>query len=513
MRFLSIAALCASSALIFSGCYKYDKPAAATMEKEFQQRKRDGADELLKDVKLLTIENAQRIALANNPDYRTAYHSVEAARMVYYQALGAFSPTVDASFSIGQSHSRPAGSSASYRYVGNYSTRTGISANWVIFNGLARYFQAKIAKTAHNYQQAMEEDACRLLLRGVAYAYNEIMLAKENMRIADKDMTFQQDCLRETELKYEVGTVPLSEVLNFKINVNNAISKKIAAERTYEIATYALAVLMGYPEGKFPEWVKFAEIKTDLDAIIPKVEVYLDTALANRPDLRGMRDQLKIAEYQKYKSYSAFSPTISVYANFSYSTSTSNLNDHRDNTTADDHTRSRGPVFEYGAQANWTLFNGFIRYNQMRQAQASMAVAEFALASAWLGVVQEVRTAHINYLQSVRQSKLYEQTLKYSTEQRDLVAKEYEAGTIGITRLNEVQKELVDAEATLASSYINTKNALVQLEAAAGVISSNYKRLTGDENAKTTALDTDKTEVIKTQEKSMPTLPVNPSEK
>ena len=223
--------------------------------------------------------------------------------MVYYQALGSFAPTIDASFSIGQAHSWPEGSSASYGRRNNFYTRTGIGANWVLFNGLARYFQAKIAKSGHNYQLAMEEDACRTLLRGVAYAYNEIMLAKENIRIADKDISFQQDCLRETELKYEVGTVPLSEVLNFKIRVNNAISSKIAAERTYEIATYALAVLMGYPEGKFPEWVKFAEIKTDLDAIIPKVEVYLDTALANRPDLRGMREQLKIAEYSKYKVY------------------------------------------------------------------------------------------------------------------------------------------------------------------------------------------------------------------
>ena len=353
----------------------------------------------------------------------------------------------------------------------------------------------------------MEEDSCRLLLRGVAYAYNEIMLAKENMRIADKDMTFQQDCLRETELKYEVGTVPLSEVLNFKINVNNAISNKIAAERTYEIATYALAVLMGYPEGKFPEWIKFAEIKTDLDAIIPKVEVYLDTALANRPDLKGMRDRLKIAEYTKYKSYSAFSPVISAYAGFSYSTSSTNQNG------PDNRYNSRGPAFEYGAQANWTLFNGLIRYNQMREAQANMAIAEFALASAWLSVVQEVRTAYINYIQSVRQSKLYETTLKYSTEQRDLVAKEYEAGTIGITRLNEVQKELVDAEATLASSYINTKNALVQLEAAAGLISSNYKKITGDENAKTSAADTGKAEIINGKTTEMPTLPANPSQK
>lgn len=504
MRLLTLSVFCASAAMVLSGCYNYEKPAAATMETEFQQRKKDGADELLKDVKLLTIENAQRIALANNPDYRSAYHAVKAAEMVYYQALGSFAPTVNATFSIGQSHSYPHSGTSPHYHDSAFTTNTGINANWVLFSGLSRYFAAKIAKAGQNFQEAMEEDACRTLLRGVAYAYNEIMLAKENIRIADKDMSFQQDCLRETELKYEVGTVPLSEVLNFKIRVNNAISNKITAERTYEIATYVLAVLMGYPEGKFPEWVNFAEIKTDLDAIVPKVEVYLDAALANRPDLRGMREQLKIAEYTKYKSYSAYSPVISAYANFNYQ--------HRDGRSSLNraHTRAYGPSFEYGASASWTLFNGFIRYNQVREAQANMAIAEFALASAWLGVIQEVRTAYTNYIQSVRQAKIFEGTLKYSTEQRDLVAKEYEAGTIGITRLNEVQKDLVDAEATLASAYINTKNAMVQLEAAAGMISANYKKLTGDENAKTQASDIENAEVIKSGEKAMPSLPANP---
>ena len=62
-------------------------------------------------------------------------------------------------------------------------------------------------------------------------------------------------------------------------------------------------------------------------------------------------------------------------------------------------------------------------------------------------------------------------------------------------------------------SYINTKNALVQLEAAAGLISSNYKKLTGDENAKTSAVETEKAEVINGTETKMPNLPANPAQK
>jgi outer membrane protein TolC len=275
--------------------------------------------------------------------------------------------------------------------------------------------------------------------------------------------------LKETELKQEVGTVPYSDVLNFKIRARSAENAMLVAERAYALSTYALAVLMGYPDGKIPEWIEFDEIKVDVDAVLPNIEVYLDAALANRPDLRAMRENLNVRKYNKYSAYSAFSPTISAYANFNVSSS--NTRSYNSNVK---YSHSTTPSFGYGLNANWTIFNGLVRFNKVREAQAMEAIAKFNVVSSWLTVIQEVRDSYTNYIFSVNQAKLYEQVLVYSTEQRDLVAKEYEAGTIGITRLNEVQNDLINAESTLVSAYLNIKNAKVQLDTAAGLITKEY---------------------------------------
>ena len=112
----------------------------------------------------------------------------------------------------------------------------------------------------------------------------------------------------------------------------------------------------------------------------------------------------------------------------------------------------------------------------MREARANLAAQQYTVANAWLNVIQEVRNAHVNYVQSVKQARLYEKTLAITTRQRDLVDDQYRAGNTALTRLNEVQRDLVDAQTTLASAYIKVQNAKAQLEAAAAMNANDYDR-------------------------------------
>ena len=124
--------------------------------------------------------------------------------------------------------------------------------------------------------------------------------------------------------------------------------------------------------------------------------------------------------------------------------------------------------------ADWTIFNGFIRYNTMREYQANLASAEYSVAAQWFNVVGEVRAAYANYIQAVRQTRNYERIKALSQQQRDLVNEEYKAGNAELTRLNEAQRDLVEAESNLASSYIAIQNAKAQLDSAVGVNTADY---------------------------------------
>ena len=96
--------------------------------------------------KVLTLRDAQKTAIANNPDYIAAYHAVYAAKFRYYRSLSAYLPTVDLNMSVGQSleNSRdlrnpPEGVVPRENH---FSTDIGLRASYLIFDGLAREFAA-----------------------------------------------------------------------------------------------------------------------------------------------------------------------------------------------------------------------------------------------------------------------------------------------------------------------------------------------------------------------------------
>ena len=482
MQKLQRATLLTAAAMLFAaGCYKYPPPPASTLGDSYTQRERDERDEMLKDIKNLTRADAQRIAIKNNPSYLAAYHAVNAARMRYYQSIGAYSPTINAGFQLQDSHSW------SYHNVNQFNTNNGartesfttgttVRASLLLFNGFARYFAMKAAQHDVAYQESAEADRCRTLMQAVAVAYNEVLLAIENRRIAEEDRKFQQILYKDSKYKYEAGAVPLSEVLNFEILMNNADVDMITADYQYDTAIYALAVMMGYPEGTLPSTITFpTDFKSDFGDL-PSVEVYLDAALAARPDLKGYREQLEIARYQLYQQYSAYSPTVSAFAAFNYSTTLNRYNRHElyNDTYGIHHSYNGSPSFYYGLTADWTIFNGFIRYNTMREYQANLAIADYNVASQWFAVVGEVRAAYAKYVQSVRQARIREKNRDLSAQQRDLVDEEYRVGNAELTRLNEAQRDFVISQTNLASSYISILNAKAQLDAAVGVNTAEY---------------------------------------
>ena len=475
--------VCGAALLALTGCETYQDPPMDFDADSYTARDRGKADELLKGVTELSLEKAQQIALANNPTYISAYYSLTQAKMQYYQALGAYSPQLSASGSVYRMdafhrHIRNANTS---EYVEGWAGQLTATATLLLFDGLSREFQVKIAEHAYNQQLKLSEDDARQLIRSVAYAYNEVMLAKEKIRIANEDWDFQVKNLGYTELKLKVGAVPLSDVLNFRVQANTALGAKIAAEYNYQVALHALAVMMGYPEGTLPPEVVFPDVTAQQLSMLPPVELYLDNALANRPDLHAYREQLRIAEYQRNQTYSNFSPVISAFAQYQFSPY--NYRYHYDNDSA--YTASENPnTFNYGLQASWTLFSGFVRYNRVREMEAALTATRFRVASQWLTVVQEVRNAYANYTQNVKQVRLYEETLAITTKQRDLVDEQYHTGNVALTRLNEVQRDLVDAQTTLASAYVGLRNAKAQLDAAAAMNVSDYgtvpEQVTGD---------------------------------
>ena len=480
LRWLPAAVCGGLLAVTAVGCQKpYTPPAGDFKFNTFSERDRSQADAVLNSIKVLSLEDAQKIALLNNPDYIAAYHSVNAAKMRYYQSFASYSPVIGLNAGVQGgindmiTQHNYGGAQTDYSLSGSF----GVSANWLLFDGLSREFGIMAAKHGYSSAKALNDNARRQLLLAVAQAYYDILLAKANRDIALEDMSFQLKNLRETEIKHQYGAVPLSDVLNFQIQVNQADSNRLNAEYNYSTALFTLAALMGYPEGTIPETVSFPAIKSDSKTLLLSVDAYLDMALANRPDLKAYREQLKISEYQLYQTYSAYSPSVMAFANYSLVTSENIY--HGYNYTSN--RQYDNQLFNYGLTAEWIIFNGFQRYNATREAHANVAVADFAVAQAWLTVVNDVRTAYANYDLNNKQANLFSAILELVKEQRRLVQAEYDAGQAEIVRLNEAQRNLVSAQGTYVQAMANMQKARAQLEAASNInnLGRGYEQFSG----------------------------------
>jgi len=443
------------------------KPPAAISKDKYTEITEEEHQQLPAGLKLLTLDEAQTIAIQNNPSFKSRYFAISQARAQYYSRFAYYLPTVTASYGLSSYHSHGYTEDAGASYK-TYTSNPSMSASLLVFDSFQREMNLLAAR--HNWKQSeqTEQDARRLLLQNVAYAYNNVMLAKARRNIALEDMRYNRQLLKETELKYGVGASTLSDVLNFKVNYNNAESNLYSANYALASSKYALAALMGLTEGTIPDEVEFPEELPVDGEMLADETVYLDAALSNRPDLKALREALETSKFSYYSSIAAFGPTVTANLGVGYTNAATHYSPYQFSgyTQHQGIRRNRYSTFSSGINVSWDLFSGGRTFFNMRASQAAMEQAEYTLADKWITVINDVRTAYENYIVSLKTVKLYQKNLEAVRKMRDLVDDEYEAGNCAITRVNEVQREFVNAETSLAQAVVSMHNAKAQILAA-----------------------------------------------
>lgn len=452
--------------LVFAaGCYSYTPPSPVLLGAKYTSANRAATDQILRETKKLSLMDAKHIAQLNNQNYLAAYHAVNAARMRYYQALGAYAPEIHLGSTVGQdmqwnsSRVNPPMTNAAGRDI-SFKVNSSVTASWLLFDGFARYLNVKAMQSEVRKQTAMQYKVLCMLRRAVAYAYYDIQMAQEVERIQRENIEFQNRFYQMVKPEWEQGKRPEDEVLNFSILSGLAQTGLIAAQYQGNAANYSLARLMGYSEGELPSEVEVHPFEDNIRQMYYSVEMCLDIALANSPEMHIMQQLLKIAEYNKYRSYSAYFPV--VYAEAGYG-STQMRTQYK--AFKDSHSSFSNNSLSYGVRADWLVFDGFARYNAMREMQTMFAVAQFNMAETYLQIINEIRSAYANYENNLKQVRIYRNLLKKAKKQRDLVAERYKKYHASVDRIDKVQAYYIDIQLQNAAVITDFNKSVAQLEA------------------------------------------------
>jgi outer membrane protein TolC len=463
--------------VFLSGCYLYNPPPAPIEHDRFSDIAEVEQRTLPEGCERLDLELAVETAIKNNPDFISKYHSMKAAWARFYQSLSAYLPTITGTYGIGEDRTYPrhySGPGLDPRKQYNYYNEIGIQGQWLVFDGLMRTMNMLSARQEAKYAESINEDARRLLIKAVADQFHSILLAQEQIRIDRANLSFNLRQTEESQIKYDAGSVALTDVLNFRIQATQAENSLIIAEYQLENAKFILAELMGLTSGYIPDDVTITaedEVETQY---LTDIGVYLDTALANRPDLQAFRQTLMATRYAYYSTWGALSPKVYFNTGYNYSWDRTRV---RGSEPLNPVPSARNPyrekeytgTFNYGMSINWELFSGGRRLFAIRELQATVAEREYQLEEQWLKVISEVRQAYDECQKSTRQLLLFRKIQDDALKNRDLVEEDYKAGNTDIIRLNEAQTQLVQAQSDLAKARINVLNSRTKLAAATGV--------------------------------------------
>jgi outer membrane protein TolC len=436
----------------------------------------------LEKIEVLDLATAAKIALASNPSLEAAQARVLQASQIVKQAQAPYWPQVDASAGaarVDSSQREIDTRLSSYELIRSLHPglpaadisnpeeyyNAGLAASWLVFDGFARKFRLAGARYGERATAAAREDARRLLLSAVAFAFLQAQLAQENVAIAKADEAFNQRLLTESRLRYDVGTGALSDVLNFQIRGNSALSRRIQEETDYRRWLISLSALLGVPEGRFPEKLRLAEMAptSDQELAVPQSTEQVETALRLRPDLQRGDWTVRQAEAGVKVARAGYFPTVSLLGTYE------GERPEDMDFEGDDFGNS------VGVGLNWNLFAGGLTRARHGEAKARLYETEMVLEDAKVQVASEVQTIANQIGAAQSQLRLQETNTQLVQQQRDLVEKEYKAGVGSLVRLNEAQRDLIVAQAQLALARVALRFSWYDLQTATGQILETFK--------------------------------------
>ncbi len=448
---------------------------------------------------VLTLENARQIALYGNPSIHEAQARLESARARVADARSRYFPTIRLTHTSTRTFqtppSRPRLASALQAVqqtpttlntdvlqnipalirpifqpllsVGSLESNTNsysghstaITATWTIFDGFIR--EAQLLASKHLQEAAAHSlaNTRRLIIQAVDSAYYQVQLAVEQVRIAGADEAFSREQLEETQKLSEAGRASQADVDNFRVRVLAAKADLTTAAGLLETGRVVLAELMGLEEVALPDDVMLSPLteETKEEAVLPEPESWIEQALRNRPDLRQLEEVLDSEQQRVRVAKGLYSPAVGVSGTWGFD---------RDSTVrySNDDQSSLA-----GLEVRWELYTGGSRLAQIRAAESARAEAAAALKRGRLTVQAQVRQAIIALRDAQQQIRLQRETLETARESRRLIRAAYLAGKESLTRLNEAQRDFIQADVNLALSRIRLRQAWSDLNAAAGI--------------------------------------------
>jgi outer membrane protein TolC len=264
-----------------------------------------------------TLENAVQEALKNNYQVKIRREQVDEARYVKDQARADFFPKLSTSYGytrLDEASTSPAVPIAPNVIFPARQTTTEDNFQWrttvrqPVFTGFALLSTYELTRLGINRSEwELEQEKLNLIL-AVKDAYFNILRADIAVNVVRMEMEALQSHLEVARNFYEVGIIPVNDLLKAEVELANAVQNLVRAENSARNVRAFFNNLLARPT-HLPVSVE------DISAYQPllfNLEGAMDKALLHRPEIKLVNIALLQADQQIRLARSRYYPEVSV---------------------------------------------------------------------------------------------------------------------------------------------------------------------------------------------------------
>lgn len=331
-------------------------------------------------VKNWTLQECVEYALKNNISIKQSELDIKLANIDKSSAVGNFLPSINGqvshSWSIG-ANTNPV-TNLRENQTTQY-TQVGLGSNVTLYGGLQninRLRRAKLAQLASQYQLTKMQDD---ILLYVANAYLDILFNKENLKVQQNQLVFDEKQLTRADELVKAGSVPRGDLLDMKATIATDNQKIAVAENALLISRLSLAQLLQLQDFENFDVADVSIEPAPSPVMSETPEAIFAKAKEVRVEIKIAQANLDLAERDIKIARGAMHPSLTFGYNFGTNASYADRILF-DQNTGQPYTASPLPVFDqfsdnkghnFGLQLSIPVLNGFSAKNNVERTKVA----------------------------------------------------------------------------------------------------------------------------------------------
>ena len=401
----------------------------------------------------LTLADAQRLAIQNNPQVTSASLTAAAAHQVPNQFRSNFQPSVAGSFtSVGaDSGSRLAAGGLNnpvvYDRVGSGLTVGQLITDFGRTNNLIG-----MAKLQAEAQDQGTETAKANILLETSRAYFALLRAQSVMKVADQTVSARQTVVDQVTALAESKLKSALDVSFANVNLADAKLLQVQAQNDVKAAEANLATALG-----LPNTAGFILSEEPMPPILPdRIDPLVQEALQDRPELKDLRLQQSADVRFAKAEHDLYFPSVGVVGTAGFVPAGEAL--------------IPGRYGAIGLNVTIPVFNGGLYKARQSEAELKARAAAQNVTDLENRVIRDVRVAYLNATTAYDRLALTQQLLQQAQQALDLAQGRYDLGLGSIVELSQAQLNLTAAQIADATAHYDYQTQRVAVDYQIGAL-------------------------------------------